>query len=76
MDESLYDEADPLDDDDVDSGAEVACPHCGETVTILLDAGGGLRQEYVEDCEVCCRPWHVHVHYDGFGVATVRLEPG
>src|SRR3989442_4117869 len=37
--------------------ADVTCPHCGETMTITLDPGGGRAQEYVEDCQVCCRPW-------------------
>lgn len=54
---------------------EPRSPHCGETVTIILDLSGGPRQEYVEDCEVCCRPWTVRVRYDGSGVATVTLEP-
>ncbi len=54
--------------------AEVTCPYCGETVTLELDAGSGEAQEYVQDCEVCCRPWQVHVHYDATGAAEVTLE--
>ena len=80
QDEQLHDQRaipGPMNEDlyDADSKAEVICPHCGEMVMILLDPGGGGRQEYVEDCEVCCRPWQVQVHYDGLGVATVALEP-
>ncbi len=75
MNEDLSDEADSLNSVAADSGAEVTCPHRGETATIVLDPGGGVRQEYIEDCEVCCRPWQVQVHYDGLGVATVTLEP-
>jgi hypothetical protein len=68
---------DELDPSEVrsDTAAEVSCPYCGEGVTILLDPGGGQYQEYVEDCEVCCRPWNVRVVYGGFGDATVTLEP-
>ena len=40
------------------------CPYCGEIVEIALDPGSGSRQEYVEDCQVCCRPWQVFVVYD------------
>ena len=58
-----------------DSEAEVQCPYCGETVVVLIDSGGGSNQEYVEDCEVCCRPWHVRVHYDEDGNASVSLDP-
>jgi hypothetical protein len=32
------------------------CPHCGEHVDTDPDLGGGLTQEYIEDCPVCCRP--------------------
>lgn len=54
--------------------AEVICPYCGEKVEIALDPGGGEEQEYVEDCEVCCRPWQVHVSYGRGGRAQVWLE--
>ena len=75
------DPLDPLDDDfplgdgvaDVD--ATVRCPYCGESVEITLDPGSGPTQRYVEDCEVCCRPWLVHVSYDGSGAAHVAIEP-
>jgi hypothetical protein len=55
--------------------AEVCCPSCGETVTIQLDPSGGARQEYDEDCQVCCRPWLVKVRYGSRGDATVEVEP-
>lgn len=50
-------------DASITSEADVTCPYCGEVVTIALDAGGGPQQEYVQDCEVCCRPWQVQVSY-------------
>jgi transposase-like protein len=53
---------------------EVTCPYCGETVTIVLDPSSGSEQDYVEDCEVCCRPWQVTVRYDETGAAEVQLE--
>lgn len=33
----------------------VSCPYCGETFETSVDASGG-SQEYIEDCQVCCRP--------------------
>ena len=74
--------AEPEDPDPEDAGidagsadeAEVVCPHCGEQVAIRLDPSGGTRQEYVQDCEVCCRPWQVQVHYAG-GSVDVSVEP-
>ena len=63
------------DDADFDADSEVTCPYCGETITILLDAGSGSTQDYVEDCEVCCRPWRVRVRYNRAGRATVTVDP-
>ncbi len=33
----------------------VQCPYCWERFTLLVD-GSVDAQEYVEDCEICCRP--------------------
>ena len=68
------DEEFPLGDGVADLEAEVTCPYCGEACTISLDPGGGAEQDYVEDCQVCCQPWHVSVRYDGEGVASVVVE--
>jgi hypothetical protein len=61
-------------DPTLDTEVEVTCPYCGEVVAISLDAGGGATQEYVEDCQVCCRPWQVYVSYGGGGEVEVRVE--
>ena len=74
-------ELDPLEDDDFPAGdgtAEgevvVICPHCGEANELGLDPGSGPLQEYVEDCQVCCRPWRVTVRYGADGTADVFTE--
>lgn len=66
-------EVDETGDGEFETAAEVTCPYCGEVVEIVLDPGGGAHQEYVEDCEVCCRPWQVQVHYDDEGAADVTV---
>ena len=44
----------------------VACPYCGEVVGIVVDCT--LRsQEFVEDCQVCCRPIQFSVSVDEDG---------
>jgi hypothetical protein len=65
----------PLGDGIADTDALVACPWCGEANQIGLDPGSGADQEYVEDCEVCCRPWRVRVRYHGDGSAETIVEP-
>ena len=49
------------------------CPYCGETVTVIVD-GSVLRQEYVEDCAVCCQPMVVSVEPGGDGSYRVAVE--
>lgn len=73
--DAALDAAFPLGDGTADTGASVLCPYCGETVEIALDPGSGPRQEYVEDCQVCCRPWDVHVTYHSDGSAEVDVQP-
>ena len=68
------DEEFPTGDGTADVAAEVTCPYCGAANVIGLDAGSGPHQAYVEDCQVCCRPWQVIVRYDRDGQATVSLE--
>ena len=65
----------PLGDVTADTTASVYCPYCNETVEIAIDPGGGSSQEYVEDCEVCCQPWTVTLHYNRDGTAQVSLTP-
>jgi hypothetical protein len=65
----------PLGDGTADSEAVVTCPYCGEENEIALDPGSGPAQEYIEDCQVCCRPWRVLVDYDDHGTASARIEP-
>ena len=50
------------------------CPYCGQPVELYIDMGGGPRQDYVEDCPVCCRPWQVDawIGDDGSWCAILR----
>lgn len=70
----FLDEDFPLGDGTADDGAEVTCPYCSASVTIALDPGSGGLQHYVEDCQVCCRPWQVEVRYDAGGHARVTVS--
>ena len=37
-----------------------SCPFCAATISVLVDASVE-HQEYIEDCEVCCRPMSLEV---------------
>jgi hypothetical protein len=64
----------PLGDGTADTAGSVICPYCGEDNVIALDPGSGDRQDYVEDCQVCCQPWRVRVYYDAQGGASVHVD--
>ena len=63
----------PLGDATAEMETVVYCPHCGEPNEVALDPGSGSDQEYVEDCQVCCRPWLMYVKYDRHGNADVEV---
>jgi len=71
---SDLDEDFPLGDGTADTDAQVDCPYCGEVVSVAIDPGGGNRQQYVEDCPVCCQPWVVSVRYSAKGIARVTAR--
>ena len=51
--------------------ASYVCDWCGEEIVVPLDVSAGPRQEYVEDCPVCCRPNIVTVEVDEDGEMRV-----
>ena len=53
---------------------DIQCPVCAETVELVVDPGGGEVQEYVEDCEVCCRPWALRVRFERDDDVVVEVE--
>lgn len=67
-----------MDDDatnSMDDDATYICDACGEEIVIPIDFSAGARQEYVEDCPVCCRPNIVYVDIDEEGDVRTRAEP-
>ena len=52
------------------------CPSCGEEIVVPVDATGGLSQEYVEDCPVCCCPvvLRLELGCDGLARMDARAE--
>lgn len=40
----------------------VTCPYCGEDVDLYLEPE--IEGDLIQDCEVCCQPWQLHVSSD------------
>ncbi len=46
---------------------EFNCAYCMALNSIRVDRTGGGSQNFVVDCEVCCRPLEIEVEIDGDG---------
>jgi len=53
----------------------IDCPYCGESIEVLIDESDA-GTDYIEDCQVCCRPilFSVHEDFSGQLLVTVRSE--
>ena len=49
----------------MENEAAYICDSCGEEIVVPIDLSAGERQQYVEDCPVCCNPNVIHVDWDG-----------
>ena len=49
------------------------CPYCGEEISSLLDLSIH-KQEYIEDCEVCCNPVNIKFVTDGITVISFKAN--
>ncbi len=56
----------------MDEVAQVQCPYCFEVIELWVDPE--TSGAYVEDCEVCCRPWRVQAYRDEDGGLTVSVD--
>ncbi len=54
-------------------GISVQCPYCWERFELLVDLSIE-SQDYIEDCEVCCRPIDFSIEVDGDHRATVQAR--
>lgn len=50
----------------------VTCPYCSEEVSVSIEQD--VEGSFVQDCEVCCRPWAVRVTRDADGDVSFQVE--
>ena len=50
----------------------VECPYCGEHIDVLIDPSDH-QQDYLEDCQVCCRPIEFHIVFGPDGDISVGV---
>ncbi len=49
----------------------IHCPYCGEPIEVTVDCAAG-RQDYIEDCQVCCKPIALRIAIDEDGEPSVE----
>lgn len=59
---------------DLNTPAEIECPHCGEVFSVQIDTSQA-EQSLIEDCAVCCRPIQVEVQCQPGEVIELRTSP-
>lgn len=56
----------------MDDEAWVSCPYCDEQQLLVVDPG--TQGSFIQDCDVCCRPWQVFVTRDQDGELHVSVD--
>ena len=51
----------------------ISCPYCGEQLDVLIDVEE-VGQQYIEDCQVCCRPITFIITTDFSGDLSVAVH--
>jgi hypothetical protein len=58
----------------IENELEYLCPSCGEKLSLHIDITGGQRQEFIQDCEVCCRPIRIRIELKAGEAASFNAE--
>ncbi len=51
----------------------ISCPYCGEAISILAE-NSLAEKNYIEDCQICCRPIVLDVCTDDDGIVTIQAR--
>lgn len=52
-----------------------ACPYCGDNISCVLETfGEHTSQQYIEDCETCCRPIALTYSSENFEITAFAAD--
>jgi hypothetical protein len=51
----------------------ISCPYCGQSFDLSIDTSVP-SQQFVTDCEVCCRPFTVSVEAEPGEILSLSVE--
>lgn len=49
------------------------CPYCWEQISMLIDTSQ-RKQNYIEDCEICCNPIQIDVSCEDQEIVSFQAE--
>jgi hypothetical protein len=52
------------------------CQYCGVHNVVWVDLTAGYKQDFYEDCRICCRPNHIIITIDAEESTLVEARPG
>ena len=52
----------------------IQCPFCNEFIAVAIDLSQGMHQEFVYDCEVCCRAINIKTELNESEVKAIATR--
>lgn len=52
----------------------VQCPFCGQNFELMLDTSLP-SQNFITDCEICCRPLQIRAECEGGETLSLEVQP-
>ena len=52
----------------------ITCPKCFENICVSIDKSAGNDQNFIYDCEVCCRPINIKLNLKNNQVQNVDIS--
>ena len=57
----------------METSGRIQCPYCGQIFELAVDTSVG-SQQFVTDCEVCCRPFEVMVECEAGEILSLEAR--
>lgn len=58
----------------MENEVEYSCPYCGEINSAEVFISDGRIQNFINDCEVCCRPIELKISFDLEGNLNFEIK--
>ncbi len=59
----------------IEEDYDFTCPYCISENSVVLDLSGGIKQSFVQDCAVCCKPIQITVQFENDEISDFSAEP-